>query len=70
MTLDYDALDPGIRDVVRLLREHGFDTRNSGRRDGRHDHLPGPGGISRSAGMTEGAPERQKPRRSGASVRI
>lgn len=30
MTLDYDALDPGIRDVVRLLREHGFDTRDSG----------------------------------------
>lgn len=26
MTLDYDALDPGIRDVVRLLREHGVGT--------------------------------------------
>lgn len=28
--IDYDELDPGIRDVVRLLREAGFETTDSG----------------------------------------
>lgn len=28
--LDYDVLDPGICDVVRLLRSHAFDTSDSG----------------------------------------
>lgn len=27
---DYSVLDPGIRDVVRLLRDNGFDTTDSG----------------------------------------
>ena len=27
---DYDELDPGIREVVRLLRKHHFDTTDSG----------------------------------------
>lgn len=27
---DYNQLDPGIRDTVRLLREHGFVTTDSG----------------------------------------
>lgn len=29
-TLDYDALDPGIRTLVRWLRKHGFQTCDSG----------------------------------------
>jgi hypothetical protein len=29
-TLNYAALDPGIRDIVRLLREVGFKTTDSG----------------------------------------
>lgn len=28
--VNYDALDPGIREVVRLLRDAGFDTTDSG----------------------------------------
>lgn len=28
--IDYDALDAGIRDTVRILREAGFDTTDSG----------------------------------------
>jgi hypothetical protein len=28
--LDYSTLDPGIRDTVRLLRDAGFDTTDSG----------------------------------------
>jgi hypothetical protein len=28
--MDYDALDPGIRATVHLLREHGFTTTDSG----------------------------------------
>lgn len=28
--LDYDALDPGVRDAVRHLRARGFDTTDSG----------------------------------------
>lgn len=28
--LDYETLDPGIRDVVRMMRERGFDTTDSG----------------------------------------
>lgn len=28
--IDYDALDPGIRDTVRILRAEGFDTMDSG----------------------------------------
>lgn len=28
--IDYDDLDPGIRDTVRLLRAHGFETTDSG----------------------------------------
>ena len=28
--IDYEAIDPGIRDTVRLLREHGFETTDSG----------------------------------------
>lgn len=28
--IDYDELDPGIRDIVRLCRENGFDTCDSG----------------------------------------
>lgn len=27
---DYDTIDPGVRRLVRLLREHGFDTSDSG----------------------------------------
>lgn len=36
-TIDYDKLNPGIREVVRRLREAGFETADSG--DGStHDH--------------------------------
>lgn len=28
--LNYDTIDPGVRGLVRLLREHGFDTNDSG----------------------------------------
>jgi hypothetical protein len=28
--IDYASLNPGIREVVSLLREHGFDTTDSG----------------------------------------
>lgn len=28
--IDYDALNPGIRETVRMLRDHGFDTCDSG----------------------------------------
>lgn len=27
---DYETLDPGVREVVRLLRAHGFETTDSG----------------------------------------
>lgn len=30
MSVDYKALDPGIRDVVRMLNAHGFETSDSG----------------------------------------
>lgn len=30
MEPDYDTIDPGVRRLVRLLREHGFDTNDSG----------------------------------------
>ena len=30
MSFNYDRLDPGIRDTVRLLREAGFETTDSG----------------------------------------
>lgn len=30
MSVDYDHLDPGIRDVVRLLNDAGFKTTDSG----------------------------------------
>ena len=30
MTFDYEQVDPGIRDVVRTLRDAGFDTTDSG----------------------------------------
>jgi hypothetical protein len=29
-SLDYETLDPGIRDVVRRLRDRGFETTDSG----------------------------------------
>lgn len=28
--IDYDALDPGIRETVRWMRSHGFETTDSG----------------------------------------
>lgn len=28
--IDYDELDPGIRDIVKMLREQGFETTDSG----------------------------------------
>jgi hypothetical protein len=28
--VDYDAIDPGIREVVRALNDHGFETTDSG----------------------------------------
>ena len=30
IAIDYDALDPGIRETVRLLNKWGFSTRDSG----------------------------------------
>src|SRR3990167_5413157 len=30
LTVDYESLDPGIRDVVRKLRANGFETADSG----------------------------------------
>jgi len=30
VTIDYDEIDPGIRDVVRRLREAGYNTTDSG----------------------------------------
>ena len=30
MSVDYEALDPGIRHVVEMLRDAGFDTSDSG----------------------------------------
>lgn len=30
MDIDYEQLDPGIRNVVRFLRENGFETTDSG----------------------------------------
>lgn len=45
-SLDYDALDPGIRDVVRLIREAGYETTDSGdgisKRATQPDALPFP----------------------------
>jgi len=38
--LDYEQLDPGIREVVRLLRAYGYDTTDSG--DGVSKHLLDP----------------------------
>lgn len=30
ITFNYDQLDPGIRDIVKLLHDNGFDTTDSG----------------------------------------
>lgn len=37
---DYEEIDPGIREVVRFLRGHGFDTTDSG--DGKTKFPDGP----------------------------
>ncbi len=37
--IDYDELDPGIRELVRKLRKNGFNTTDSG--DGKHKFKEG-----------------------------